>query len=217
MRTARHATVTEISEIASNVLQLTLAIHDPEFRFQPGQYINLRFPEGVSRAYTIASAPERPEAVQLCVRLGSGRGAAALRSLQAGTEIVVEGPFGAFILPEEEREVIFLAGDTGIAPVRSIVLHMLAGGDPRPITVLYEPDEKSILYAADFDPLAREGKIRHESGKIEVLIERNRKALLRSRLMIAGFDAFLARVQECFEKHGIHFDDAIVETFGALP
>jgi ferredoxin-NADP reductase len=217
MQTPRHATVTEISEIAPNVLQLTLAIHDLAFRFDPGQYINVRFPEGVSRAYTIASAPERPEAVQLCVRLGSGRGALALRSLQAGTDMTIEGPFGDFVLPHDDREVIFLAGDTGIAPVRSIVLHMLAGGDPRPITVLYEPDEKDILYAGDFDPLARDGKIRHESGRIAVLIERNRKALQRSRLMIAGFDPFLAQVQECFEKHGLHFDDAIVETFGPLP
>ena len=70
------ATVTEIEELAPSVLQLTVSINDDGFRFEPGQWVNFRFPEGVSRAYTIASAPQRPEAVQLCVRLGPGKGGA---------------------------------------------------------------------------------------------------------------------------------------------
>src|SRR5438477_3685380 len=120
------AVVTEIEELAPSVLQITIAFADDMFRFQPGQWVNFRFPEGVSRAYTIASAPERPEAVQLCVRLGAGRGGEALRKLKAGDEVTVDGPFGDFLLPANDRPVVFLAGDVGIAPVRSIVLHLLA-------------------------------------------------------------------------------------------
>ena len=48
---------------------------------------------------------------------------------------------------------------------------MLATKDKRPITVLYEPDQRHILYAGDFDPLARDGAIIHESGKIETLTQ----------------------------------------------
>ena len=55
------ATVTEIEELAPAVIQLTVALHDRDFRFEPGQWVNFRFPEGVSRAYTIASAPQRPD------------------------------------------------------------------------------------------------------------------------------------------------------------
>src|SRR5437868_9229679 len=121
------AVVTEIEELAPSVLQITIAFSDATFRFQPGQWVNFRFPEGVSRAYTIASAPERPQAVQLCVRVGPGRGGEAVSRLKAGSEIAVDGPYGSFLLPEDEtRDVVFLAGDTGIAPIRSIVLHMLA-------------------------------------------------------------------------------------------
>src|SRR5947209_7605572 len=172
------ATVTEIEELAPAVVQLTVSIHDSNFHFQPGQWVNFRFPEGVSRAYTIASAPERPQAVQLCVRLGPGKGGLALKRLEAGAAVTVDGPFGDFLLPEgDKRPVVFLAGDTGIAPIRSIVLHMLSEHDPRPITVLYEPDRRHILYAGDFDPLARDGRIVHESGKIETLIARNHRVL----------------------------------------
>ena len=212
------ATVTEIEELAPAVVQLTVSIHDSNFRFQPGQWVNFRFPEGVSRAYTIASAPERPTAVQLCVRLGAGRGAQALKQLKAGVNVSVEGPYGDFLLPENGRtSVVFLAGDTGIAPIRSIVLHMLAVGDRRKIVVLYEPDQRHILYAGDFDPLARDGAIVHESGKIETLITRNRRLLGESVKMAAGFDAFLDRVHVALKKNDIDPSSLITESFGPEP
>src|ERR1043165_9089582 len=130
------AVVTEIEELAPSVLQITIAFADDTFRFEPGQWVNFRFPEGVSRAYTIASAPERPQAIQLCVRLGPGRGSAALKNLKTGAGVTIDGPYGEFLLPvNDSKPVVFLAGDTGIAPVRSIVLHMLAVNDDRAITV----------------------------------------------------------------------------------
>jgi ferredoxin-NADP reductase len=213
-----NATVTEIEELAPSVVQLTVAFHDHDFRFEPGQWVNFGFPEGVSRAYTIASAPQRPQAVQLCVRVGAGKGGAALKRLQPGATVSVDGPYGDFILPDgDARPVAFLAGDTGIAPVRSIVLHMLAVGDQRKITVLYEPDQRHILYAGDFDPLARDGAITHESGKIETLIARNRKVLESSVKMATGFDGFLARVQSALRANGVDTSSLIVETFGPEP
>jgi ferredoxin-NADP reductase len=213
-----NAIVTEIEELAPFVVQLTVAFSNQDFSFEPGQWVNFGFPEGVSRAYTIASAPQRPEAVQLCVRVGAGKGGAALKRLQPGAAVSVDGPYGDFILPEgDARPMAFLAGDTGIAPVRSIVLHMLAVGDQRRITVLYEPDQRHILYAGDFDPLARDGAIVHESGKIETLIARNRKVLESSVKMAAGFDGFLARVQSALRANGIDTSSLITETFGAEP
>ena len=44
------ATVTEIEELAPSVIQLTVAFGEGDFSFLPGQWVNFRFPEGVSRA-----------------------------------------------------------------------------------------------------------------------------------------------------------------------
>src|SRR5712692_3575025 len=214
-----NATVKEIEELAPAVLQLTVAFDERQFQFDPGQWINFRFPEGVSRAYTIASAPQRPDAVQICVRVGAGRGGEALRRLAPGDSVLLDGPYGDFILPDADgRPVAFIAGDTGIAPVRSIVLHMVAVKDKRKITILYEPDQRHILYAGDFDPLARNGAIVHVSGKIETLIARHRKVLEKSLKMAAGFDGFLARVQSALRANGIDTSSSlIVESFGPDP
>jgi len=211
------STVTEIEQLAPSVLQITVSIHGQGFQFKPGQWLNFKFPEGISRAYTIASAPERSQAVQLCVRRGPGKAGALLEKLEAGATVVVEGPHGDFVLPQDGRGVVFLAGDTGIAPVRSITLHMLATQDARPIFVLYEPDQRHILYAADFDPLARSGQIVHESGPIEGLIARNRSALLASTVMAAGFEPFLERSREALERIGFDPSALIVESFGPQP
>jgi ferredoxin-NADP reductase len=214
----RHkAVVTEIEPLAPSVLQLTVSF-EMEFHFTPGQWVNFHLPAGLSRAYTIASAPQRPKAVQLCVRIGSGAGGAALQQLEGGTEITIDGPYGDFVLPSEDsRDVVFLAGDVGIAPVRSIVLHLLATRDPRQIVVLYEPDQRHILYAGDFDPLARAGQIVHVSGAIETLIAKHRGAIKRSILMAAGFDPFLERVRESLQSAEVDVNELISETFGPQP
>jgi len=215
--TQHRAVVTEIEDLAPQVVQITVSFSDDDFSFEPGQWVNFRFPEGVSRAYTIASAPQRPRAVQLCVRVGPGKGGIALQRLQPGAEVTVDGPFGDFLLPgNDERPVVFFAGDTGIAPVRSIVLHMLATDDQRRVAVLYEPDQRHILYAGDFDPLARDGRILHESGRIETLIARNHRLIEGAVKMAAGFDPFLDRVREALRDHDIG-GELITESFGPLP
>ena len=94
---------------------------------------------------------------------------------------------------------------------------MLSTGDPRPIAVLYEPDHRHILYAGDFDPLARSGEIVHESGKIEMLIQRNRRILSDAIVMAAGFDPFLDRVRAALRENEISPAELITETFGPLP
>ena len=142
----------------------------------------------------------------------------ALTTRGASAPVSIEGPYGEFLLPEKDRRgVVFLAGDTGIAPVRSIVLHMLAASDPRKIIVLYEPDQRHILYATDFDPLARSGRIVHMSGLIEVLIDRNRAAIIAAIVMAAGFDEFLERAHEALRKIGADLSVLIEETFGPRP
>ncbi len=212
------AIIRAIEQLAPQVLQVTVAVEDESFHFVPGQWVNFRFPEGVSRAYTIASAPQHPGELQICVRTGAGKGADALRLLEAGATVVIDGPFGLFVVSDADRRgLVFLAGDTGIAPVRSIVLHLLATNDPRNVTVLYEPDRRHILYAGDFDPLARSGAITHESGAIETLIERNRKLILESSVMLVGFDPFIERARESLARIGVSQSSVVEESFGAQP
>ncbi|HEY5610938.1 MAG TPA: FAD-dependent oxidoreductase [Thermoanaerobaculia bacterium] len=202
------ARVTEIESLAPAVQQLTISILEG-FSFLAGQYVTFRFPGGISRAYSIASAPEQPDAVQLCIRLGTGPGSAAIDRLREGDEVEIEGPYGEFIVPPEARDLVFIAGDTGIAPVRSIVLHRIASETPGTISVLYEAESSDLLYATDFEPLA----ITYQRAAVDELVARNRHAIARAMIMVVGYDPFLRRAEAAL---GSDWSRAIVETFGTL-
>ena len=57
----------------------------------------------------------------------------------------------------------------------------------------------------------------HESGKIETLIQRNRRVLSDAIVMAAGFDPFLDRVRAALRENEISPAELITETFGPLP
>jgi ferredoxin-NADP reductase len=133
---------------------------------------------GERRPYSIAAAPEdarRDRWLELLVGVdGDGRAGSHL-SLAAGTPVDVEGPVGTFTFPAspEERQFLFIAGGTGIAPLRAMLRHVLATlngrgdaaarTDRAPATrpgLLYSartPDE--FAYEDEFRALARTGRI----------------------------------------------------------
>ncbi len=49
-------------------------------------------------------------------------------ALDAGLQVDIEGPIGSFTFPAapEERRFVFIAGGTGIAPLRAMLRHALA-------------------------------------------------------------------------------------------
>lgn len=210
------AVVTATEPLAPGVVQVTIAF-EKQFSFEPGQYVSVHYEDGASRAYCIASAPQRPGAVQLCVRLGSGAGSSALKELHVGGKIDVEGPEGEFVLPRDEgRAVVFVGGDVGIAPVRSLVLHMRASGDPRRITVLYEPVSGEMIYEADFRGLGASGAIRYLQGTVEEMVPAVKESLRDATVMVAGYDPFLARAFAVLEAAGVARSGIRAESFGTL-
>jgi 3-ketosteroid 9alpha-monooxygenase subunit B len=214
MAAAIPAHVTAIEEVIPGVLQLTLAVDDTSFRFAPGQSLTLHLGE-VRRTYSIASAPERPSAVQLCIRLGSGPGSVAVRGLRPGDALDFSGPVGEFTPPAGAAPIVLVAGDTGISPVRSIVLHLGATGDRRPLTVLYEPEGEE-LYPTDLRGLAEAGRVSYSTGKVEELIAGAKKVLRSAEVMVAGYQPFLERVEHALIAAGVAPERVRYETFGRL-
>ena len=116
--------------------------------------------------YSIASAPEETTQhgwLQFLVKVDAARRfGAAVERLRSGTEIYVGGPAGAFTFPDvpSAHEFLFVAGGTGIAPVRSMVVHALTATAAPVIRVLYsarQPDE--FAYLSELRALARDKRI----------------------------------------------------------
>ena len=114
------------------------------------------------RPYSIASGPEdasRHRRLEFLLKMdAAGYIGPHLDPLTRESRIDLEGPFGAFTLtdPSQASGFLFVAGGTGIAPLRSMIRHLIATGDRRPISVIYSArTADEFAYRAELQRLAR--------------------------------------------------------------
>lgn len=102
--------------------------------FVAGQYLLLDVPGSLQKkSYSIASDPSMSYAVELLVDVSPhGAGTTYLAGLKAGDSVSFYAPAGEFVLPaigtaahSEEKELVFVATGTGIAPLRSMYRDLL--------------------------------------------------------------------------------------------
>jgi NAD(P)H-flavin reductase len=124
----------------SRLLQLDL--RGQAFAFRAGQAILLGNAGAARRwPYSIASSPERlaeTGGIEVLVALTETSEPPRI-PLTAGAELDLEGPLGDFTLPKVigAHRLLFVAGGTGIAPLRAMMDHALRTRDGRAISVLY--------------------------------------------------------------------------------
>ena len=92
--------------------------------------------------YSIASSPEESREhghVEFLVKLENGAWGTHLAGLRRGMKVAMEGPFGSFVFPPRpvERHFLFVAGGTGIAPLRSMICHALQSRQDGRLHLLY--------------------------------------------------------------------------------
>ena len=147
---------------------IRLDLQGQPFRYRAGQAVYLQ-PAGADkrRPYSIASAPEetaKNDQLEFLVQTDlSGTSGLTPDLIKPGTLATLEGPLGTFVFPAEhpaERNFVFIAGGTGIAPLRSMLWHALLAERPGRIGLIYSvrsPEE--FAYLQEFEKLAREGRI----------------------------------------------------------
>jgi len=123
-RPAVPARVIGLVRETEEVMRLTLRL--PPFDrldFVPGQFVGIRHGDGFDRSFSIANAPRADGTIELHVgRVSQGAFTGhVFDQLRLNDIIHVTGPFGNFTYAAQPRASIFIAGGTGIAPVRAIL------------------------------------------------------------------------------------------------
>jgi Na+-transporting NADH:ubiquinone oxidoreductase subunit F len=129
----------KITDLAHDIRQLRMELIEPLMMdYVPGQYVQLSVPvyngnEQVTRAYSIASDPKERNIVELIVRRAPGGISTTwiFEHLKEGDEIKFSGPYGDFHLSKGEVPIVFVAGASGMAPIRCILHQMRNGGIKR--------------------------------------------------------------------------------------
>lgn len=102
------------------------------FDFIPGQFVTLDLPIHEKknkrwRSYSIASWPNGTNIIELViVFLEGGLGTTYLfDEVREGSELLLRGPQGVFVLPQAiDRDLFLICTGTGIAPYRSMLHHI---------------------------------------------------------------------------------------------
>jgi NAD(P)H-flavin reductase/ferredoxin len=139
--------------------------------FAAGQYINILLEDGERRAFSFASAPHNARDIELQIRLvpGGRFTTHVFEKMKVGDAIRLEGPLGDFVLRESTRPIIFVAGATGFAPVKSMVEDAFHRGLKRPIRLYWGVRQRRDMYLAH---LPEQWQREHENFKfIPVLSE----------------------------------------------
>ncbi|MCC6710562.1 MAG: cytochrome b N-terminal domain-containing protein [Gammaproteobacteria bacterium] len=148
----RHqATLSGIETLAPDVRRLWLTVEGGErIAFSAGQYINIVLDDGATRSYSFANAPHDNGRIELHVRrVAGGRfSELAFERLRVGDTLRFEGPFGRFTLHEGSAPILFIAGATGFAPIKSIVEDAFHRAIERPMFLYWGVRARADLYMA---------------------------------------------------------------------
>jgi ferredoxin-NADP reductase len=137
------------------------------FRFKPGQAAMIGLAESSERVpYSIASSPEEAAAeneLEFLIKVEpSGRWGHKFDRIARGQRVALNGPFGSFVYPARpgRKQLLFIAGGTGIAPIRSMLAHAIDEGLAGRLKVLYSArTPEDFAYLSELRGMVRRGLI----------------------------------------------------------
>jgi Na+-transporting NADH:ubiquinone oxidoreductase subunit F len=158
--------VRDVAAATPRALIVRLALADVEFPYIAGQAVEIGRDGRERRPYSLATAPDEARTrreLELLVGLeASGAVPSWLAPLEPGTLLEVDGPRGAFVFPDDpaERRFLFVAGGTGIAPLRAMLHEALARPRTASVSVMYSArTADEFAYGAELRALAAAGRI----------------------------------------------------------
>ena len=208
--------------------------------------------ESVFRAYSMANHPAEGNRIMLNIRIATppwdrakkafqevnpGLCSSYIFSRKPGDKVTISGPFGEFHIKNTDKEMVYIGGGAGMAPLRSHIFHLfhtLKTG--RRVSFWYGARSKrEIFYEEDFRAIEREfPNFRFEIALSEPLPEDNwtgyvgfiHKVVLDQYLMnhpepedieyyLCGPPLMLSAVQTMLDNLGVAKENVAFDDFGS--
>lgn len=123
-------------------------------QFIPGQYVEIFHPDGqfLPRAYSIGNAPKEDGSIELQIRYAQdGRYSNwLLNEVKVGTLMKARGPRGNFTMQSApEKSLVFIAGGTGLAPIKALIEQQLLLDDQRRMELYWGVSRPEDIYGLD--------------------------------------------------------------------
>jgi NAD(P)H-flavin reductase/ferredoxin len=232
------AKVVAMHKATRDVMIVRLRVEGGEpIRFYAGQYINIILPDGERRSFSFATAPHVNEEIELQIRhIAGGRFTTQVfTGMKVGDPIRFEGPLGAFFLREDSKKpIIFVAGATGFAPVKSMVEHAFHVGMKRKMVLYWGVRSLDDLYFPDlpgqwaaehpnftFVPVLSapqpEDRWTGRTGLVHEAILADYPNLAGHQIYACGSAKMVEAAHPAFKSHGLQQDDCFSDAFRLAP
>jgi len=150
---------------------------EEEFRPEWEQYrmwnLKMKNSETITRAYSMASYPAEGNIIMLNIRIATppwdakrnkfknvnpGICSSYIFSRKPGDKVTISGPYGEFFIKPTEKEIMFIGGGAGMAPMRSHIFDLfLTKKTNRKSTYWYGGRSKrELFYLDDFEKIEKE-------------------------------------------------------------
>ena len=198
---------------------LTIDLMGHPFEFRAGQWARVGLTADAGSPFSIASEPQA-DALQFLIR--EERSGLALTEARRGTPVQVDGPHGRFCLAAdflEAEDALFIAGGTGISPIRSMLRDALRHAKRPRCTLVYSArNSDEFAFLAEFREAARGGLLtlslsatRHAHSRWKGLSGRLGAAILESvvrerkapQCYLCGPEGFVVDVKAALEQLGV--------------
>ena len=228
------ATVDSMNKLSHDVMQVMLKLEGGgPIEFYAGQYINILLDNGDKRPFSFATAPHVGDRIELQIRHIPGGlfTPHVFESMKVGDRLRFEGPLGSFFLREDsEKPIIFVAGSTGFAPVKSMLEYAFRRGVRRRMILYWGVRRLRDLYLAE---LPRQWERDHENFQfVPVLSEpapedgwSGRTGLVHEAILAdfpnlgayqvyaCGSAGMVQAAYPAFQQHGLKQDDCFSDAF----
>lgn len=225
--------VRQVTHATPRTRIITLDLCETAFAFTAGQAVMLGLHGSqLRKPYSIASAPwelSKTGLLQVLAQIEDAGGLDPhLERAEPGTKLDLEGPFGSFGLPPDETiPLLFVAGGTGIAPLRSMLIERLARPATVPIALIYSarsadefafrPELNALATAgrltAHFTVTRDDGTWSGRRGRIDGSLLENALPSLQSLCYICGPLSLVADAGALLIKLGVAEDRIVIEKY----
>jgi NAD(P)H-flavin reductase/ferredoxin len=231
------ARVASLECLAPDVMKVMLQVDEGgKLRWHAGQYINVLLDDGQKRSFSFAARPGAAD-IELHIRRIEGGlfTPRVFKTMKVGDRIRFEGPLGAFHLREEgAKPILFVAGSTGFAPVKSMLEQAFATGIQRPMALYWGVRSRADLYAAElperwarehanftFVPVLSEprpeDRWQGRTGLVHEAILSDYPDLSSHQIYACGSVKMVEAVAPAFAAHGLSPDDCFSDAFHLAP
>jgi CDP-4-dehydro-6-deoxyglucose reductase len=222
--------------LSHDVMGLYLKLPAAEaFEFRAGQYIDVMLSGGRRRSFSIASPPRDPRLLELHVRRVEGGefSAPLFDDQRRGTLLTIEGPLGQFAYRDGDAPMLLVGGGTGLAPLLSMMRHVVENGIERDIRLYWGVRAERDLYAhaaledlmnrarAGFScvPVLSEGspEWRGRRGWVHQAAIEDVQTIEGYEVYAAGPPAMIEAVRRDFSRHGAAPERVYFDSFDYAP